>query len=167
MPAFCLDPCLHTAPDRLQGGMAALSEALANVDKASVKSLGISGQQHGFVPVDKDGEVSMNHAPSTGADCLHSWGTRWLDFDLIPGPQPMRSGMPQALAPETVQLRAHHGGETHPGSGQAACAKLHGVRHAHLGPAPTCKNASCSCAQDMLMAGAGGWACPQYETCPF
>ena len=71
MPALYLDPGLQFAPDGLQGGMAALSEALANVDKAAVKSLGISGQQHGFVPVDKDGEVSMEHAPSTGADCLH------------------------------------------------------------------------------------------------
>eukprot|EP00891_Asterochloris_glomerata_P002943 jgi/Astpho2/2943/Aster-01085 len=41
----------------IEGGIAALSEALANVDKAAVKSLGISGQQHGFVPVDKDGEL--------------------------------------------------------------------------------------------------------------
>ncbi len=63
---------VHVALHRLQGGIAALSEALANVDKAAVKSLGISGQQHGFVPVDKDGEVSMEHELSTGqAACTH------------------------------------------------------------------------------------------------
>lgn len=42
----------------LQGGVAALNEALSTVDRHSVKALSISGQQHGFVPVDKSGEVN-------------------------------------------------------------------------------------------------------------
>ena len=40
-----------------QGGVAALNEALQSVDRKSVKALSISGQQHGFVPVDHSGEV--------------------------------------------------------------------------------------------------------------
>ncbi len=39
--------------------MAALNEALSSVDRKSVKALSISGQQHGFVPVDKSGEVCV------------------------------------------------------------------------------------------------------------
>jgi xylulokinase len=54
----------------------ALQQALQQVDKGvrdSIAAIGVSGQQHGFVPLDKDGEVQ---APvklwcdtSTGAEC--------------------------------------------------------------------------------------------------
>ena len=40
-----------------QGGVAALKAALQSVDRKSVKALSISGQQHGFVPVDQQGQV--------------------------------------------------------------------------------------------------------------
>ena len=42
-----------------QGGVAALNQALDSVDRKNVKALSISGQQHGFVPVDKHGQVSL------------------------------------------------------------------------------------------------------------
>lgn len=37
--------------------MEAISSALSKVDRKRVKGIGISGQQHGFVPVDVKGEV--------------------------------------------------------------------------------------------------------------
>ena len=49
----------HTGSFISQGGVAALNEALSSVDRKSVKALSISGQQHGFVPVDKSGEVCI------------------------------------------------------------------------------------------------------------
>ncbi len=43
----------------LQGGTAAISDALSTVDRKNVKAIGISGQQHGFVPLDERGKVSI------------------------------------------------------------------------------------------------------------
>eukprot|EP00891_Asterochloris_glomerata_P002942 jgi/Astpho2/2942/Aster-01084 len=71
----------------IEGGIAALSEALANVDKAAVKSLGISGQQHGFVPVDKDGEVIRNAklwCDVESAPQAKKLSAMW-DWTLVPG----------------------------------------------------------------------------------
>ena len=42
-----------------QGGFAAIDAALNEVDRKDVKGIGISGQQHGFVPMDGDGQVSQ------------------------------------------------------------------------------------------------------------
>ena len=42
-----------------QGGVAALNAALQSVDRKSVKALSISGQQHGFVPIDQQGQVIL------------------------------------------------------------------------------------------------------------
>ncbi len=41
----------------MQEGFQAINSALSNVDRKRVKGIGISGQQHGFVPVDKKGEA--------------------------------------------------------------------------------------------------------------
>lgn len=41
----------------MQGGFAAMDSALASVDRKDVQGIGISGQQHGFVPLDGDGQV--------------------------------------------------------------------------------------------------------------
>ena len=41
----------------MQEGFEAIHSALSNVDRKRVKGIGISGQQHGFVPVDKNGEA--------------------------------------------------------------------------------------------------------------
>ena len=46
---------LHVCP---QGGFAAIDAALSTVDRKAVKGIGISGQQHGFVPMDGDGKVT-------------------------------------------------------------------------------------------------------------
>ena len=148
--AFCLDPCLHL--DRLQGGIAALSEALANVDKAAVKSLGISGQQHGFVPVDKDGEVSLEHAPAAGAGCLHVRAHFCcLTFELIPGLHYM-----------SLCSCTHTLGSDSPRRWPGCLWRgaWWWLRHS------TCKTAGCSCAQGTLMAGAGACTRLQHETCP-
>ena len=42
----------------IQGGFAAIDSALAEVDRKDVRGIGISGQQHGFVPMDGDGQVA-------------------------------------------------------------------------------------------------------------
>ena len=49
--------CLTMDKRDSQGGVAALNEALKSVDRNAVKALSISGQQHGFVPVDQSGQV--------------------------------------------------------------------------------------------------------------
>lgn len=36
-----------------------MQQALASVDPASIKGIAVSGQQHGFVPLDQYGEVIM------------------------------------------------------------------------------------------------------------
>ena len=43
----------------MQGGFAAIDSALSEVDRKDVRGIGISGQQHGFVPMDGDGQVSF------------------------------------------------------------------------------------------------------------
>ena len=43
----------------MQGGFAAIDSALSEVDRKKVRGIGISGQQHGFVPMDGDGQVSF------------------------------------------------------------------------------------------------------------
>ena len=50
--------------DPFQGGFEAINSALSNVDRKRVKGIGISGQQHGFVPVDKKGEVLLTFSAS-------------------------------------------------------------------------------------------------------
>ena len=40
-----------------QGGAAAISAALDGKDASRVKAIGVSGQQHGLVPLDADGQV--------------------------------------------------------------------------------------------------------------
>ena len=42
----------------MQGGFAAIDSALASVDRKDVRGIGISGQQHGFVPMDGEGQVA-------------------------------------------------------------------------------------------------------------
>ena len=42
----------------VQGGFAAIDSALSEVDRKDVRGIGISGQQHGFVPMDGDGQVA-------------------------------------------------------------------------------------------------------------
>ena len=42
----------------VQGGFAAIDSALSEVDRKDVRGIGISGQQHGFVPMDADGQVA-------------------------------------------------------------------------------------------------------------
>lgn len=54
-----MQPC-RMAETFAQGGVAALNQALDSVDRKNVKALSISGQQHGFVPVDKQGQVRVN-----------------------------------------------------------------------------------------------------------
>ena len=44
---------------RVQGSYAAIDSALSEVDRKDVRGIGISGQQHGFVPMDGDGQASM------------------------------------------------------------------------------------------------------------
>jgi xylulokinase len=44
----------------IQGGFEAINAALSKVDRKQVKGIGISGQQHGFVPVDKKGKVGCS-----------------------------------------------------------------------------------------------------------
>jgi len=48
---------------RVQGGFEAINAALSKVDRKQVKGIGISGQQHGFVPVDKKGKASCSFLP--------------------------------------------------------------------------------------------------------
>ncbi len=48
-----------------QGGFAAIDEALSTVDRKDVKGIGVSGQQHGFVPLDGDGQVDHSHSMDT------------------------------------------------------------------------------------------------------
>ena len=47
----------------MQGGFAAIDSALSEVDRKDVRGIGISGQQHGFVPMDGDGQVSFSGMP--------------------------------------------------------------------------------------------------------
>lgn len=42
----------------LQGGFAAIREALSAVDRKNVRGIGVSGQQHGFVPLDAEKQVN-------------------------------------------------------------------------------------------------------------
>eukprot|EP00884_Botryococcus_braunii_P017864 jgi/Botrbrau1/4761/Bobra.0137s0033.1 len=44
----------------IEGGVKAISDALVPVKREEVRAIGISGQQHGFVPLDKDGKVIRN-----------------------------------------------------------------------------------------------------------
>ncbi|KAK9901627.1 hypothetical protein WJX75_005679 [Coccomyxa subellipsoidea] len=44
----------------IEGGFAAIQSALSEVDRKDVKGIGISGQQHGFVPMDGEGQVIRN-----------------------------------------------------------------------------------------------------------
>ena len=43
----------------VQGSYAAIDSALSEVDRKDVRGIGISGQQHGFVPMDGDGQASL------------------------------------------------------------------------------------------------------------
>ena len=43
----------------MQEGFEAINSALSSVDRKQVKGIGISGQQHGFVPVDSKGQVRL------------------------------------------------------------------------------------------------------------
>lgn len=45
-----------------------MAEALEGVDASRVRGVGVSGQQHGLVALDKDCQVSLWH--------LHSW-SQW------------------------------------------------------------------------------------------
>lgn len=55
--------------------LAAIRDALASsgVDKSTIKAIGVSGQQHGFVPLDKDGNVvrpaKLWNDTSTAEEC--------------------------------------------------------------------------------------------------
>ena len=58
--SFGVMEALYGPPGRhagAQGGFAAIDTALASVDRKDVRGIGISGQQHGFVPLDGEGQV--------------------------------------------------------------------------------------------------------------
>jgi len=64
----------------VQGGFAAINEALSEVNRKDVKGIGISGQQHGFVPMDGDGQVRSCTPASwktivelEALQCLKAW----------------------------------------------------------------------------------------------
>lgn len=44
----------------VQGGFSAIDSALSEVNRKDVRGIGISGQQHGFVPMDGDGKVNLD-----------------------------------------------------------------------------------------------------------
>lgn len=54
----------------VQGGFAAINSALSEVDRKDVRGIGISGQQHGFVPMDGDGQVDICHGMPFCNSCL-------------------------------------------------------------------------------------------------
>lgn len=62
MPDFGMIP--------VQGGFAAINSALSEVDRKDVRGIGISGQQHGFVPMDGDGQVDICHGMPSCNSCL-------------------------------------------------------------------------------------------------
>ena len=52
-----------------QGGLEAMNSALKGVARKEVKGIGISGQQHGFVPVDDKGDVCMATSEQRHVNC--------------------------------------------------------------------------------------------------
>ena len=54
----------------VQEGFEAIKEAVSKVDRKDVKAIGISGQQHGFVPVDEQGQVH-HHLVIQQSACGH------------------------------------------------------------------------------------------------
>lgn len=44
-------------PHIIKGTITAAKQALSNIDRSSVKAIGVSGQQHGMVVLDKDDNV--------------------------------------------------------------------------------------------------------------
>ena len=56
----------------MQEGFEAINSALSSVDRKQVKGIGISGQQHGFVPVDSKGQVPPFY-PAFVTACTISW----------------------------------------------------------------------------------------------
>lgn len=71
----------------IKGGVAALNAALQSVDRKSVKALSISGQQHGFVPVDQQGQVIRNAKLWCDVESVEEakhLSKEW-DWTLVPG----------------------------------------------------------------------------------
>lgn len=71
----------------IDGSVEAISSALSKVDRKRVKGIGISGQQHGFVPVDKKGEVIRNAKLWCDVESAKEAATlseKW-SYNLVPG----------------------------------------------------------------------------------
>ncbi|EIE20766.1 Xylulokinase [Coccomyxa subellipsoidea C-169] len=71
----------------IEGGFAAIQSALSEVDRKDVKGIGISGQQHGFVPMDGEGQVIRNAklwCDVESADEAKQLSDLW-EWTLVPG----------------------------------------------------------------------------------
>ncbi|KAK9806681.1 hypothetical protein WJX73_007526 [Symbiochloris irregularis] len=71
----------------IEGGFAAIKAALKEVDRDEIRAIGISGQQHGFVPLDEQGEVIRNaklwcdvESAEEAKHLSEQWG-----YNLVPG----------------------------------------------------------------------------------
>ncbi|KAK9842150.1 hypothetical protein WJX84_001783 [Apatococcus fuscideae] len=71
----------------IEGGFSAMKAALSAVDPKKVKGIGISGQQHGFVPLDRNGAVIRNaklwcdvESAKEARDLSKKW-----NWTLVPG----------------------------------------------------------------------------------
>ena len=62
-----------------------MDSALSEVDRKDVRGIGISGQQHGFVPMDGDGQVACFMACS-----LMLLLSRYMHVSQLIGPVPMK-----------------------------------------------------------------------------
>ncbi|CAK0770836.1 hypothetical protein CVIRNUC_003807 [Coccomyxa viridis] len=71
----------------IEGGFAAIDSALSEVDRKDVRGIGISGQQHGFVPMDGDGQVIRNAklwCDVESAEEAEHLSNEW-EYSLVPG----------------------------------------------------------------------------------
>lgn len=71
----------------IEGGFSAIKAALKEVDRDEVRGIGISGQQHGFVPLDEQGGVIRNAklwCDVESAEEAKHLSNQW-DYNLVPG----------------------------------------------------------------------------------
>ena len=87
----------------------AISQALQNVDRGAVRGIGVSGQQHGFVPLDADGKVirpaKLWCDTSTTAECAIL--TKKLGGDKAVIRQLGVRFLPGFTAPKILWLKRH------------------------------------------------------------
>lgn len=69
-----------------QGTIKAAKQALAQVDAARVKAVGVSGQQHGMVVLDKQNKVLR--PAKVGVSCVCR-SKRETQIDLLRAPPPL------------------------------------------------------------------------------